>query len=222
MPFTYDYPHPAVTTDVVLFTIQDERLLVLLIRRAQDPFRGHWALPGGFIDIDEDLEPCARRELAEETGLTGMYLEQLCTVGTPGRDPRERVISVVYFGLVPYETVAPKAASDAEAVEWFPVEDPPALAFDHDAILRLARARLSAKLGYSSIALRLMPEKFTLSELQSVYERVLGRTLDKRNFRKHIQATGYIEASAEWQSHAQRRPARLYRARSPGTVEFFR
>ena len=124
MPFTYDYPHPAVTTDVVLFTIQDERLLVLLIRRAQDPFRGHWALPGGFIDIDEDLEPCARRELFEETGLTGMYLEQLCTVGTPGRDPRERTISVVYFGLVPYETVAPKAASDAEAVGWFPVQDP--------------------------------------------------------------------------------------------------
>ena len=119
MPFTYDYPHPAVTTDVVLFTIQDERLLVLLIRRAHDPFRGHWALPGGFIDIDEDLETSARRELAEETGLSGMYIEQLCTVGTPGRDPRERVISVVYFGLVPYETVAPKAASDAEAVGGF-------------------------------------------------------------------------------------------------------
>lgn len=227
MPFTYDFPHPAVTTDVVLFTIQDERLLVLLVRRAHDPFRGHWALPGGFIDIDEDLEPCARRELAEETGLTGMYIEQLCTVGTPGRDPRERVISVVYFGLVPYETVAPKAASDAEAVGWFPVQDPPALAFDHDAILRLAHTRLATKLGYSSIALRLMPEKFTLTELQSVYELVLGRTLDKRNFRKHIQATGYIEASAEWQSFSpsgrvRHRPARLYRAKSPGTVEFFR
>ncbi len=222
MPYTYHYAHPAVTTDVVLFTIKDERLLVLLIRRAQDPYRGYWALPGGFVDIDEDLEACARRELSEETGLTGMYLEQLCTVGTPGRDPRERVVSVVYFGLVPYEAAVPRAASDAEAVRWFPVQDPPALAFDHDAILRLAHTRLSAKLGYSSIALGLMAEKFTLTELQSVYEVVLGRTLDKRNFRKHIQATGCIEASAEWQSRAGRRSARLYQARSPGTVEFFR
>ncbi len=222
MPFTYDYPRPAVTTDVVLFTIHDGQLLVLLIRRAHDPYRGQWAFPGGFVDIDEDLEACARRELGEETGLTGMYLEQLCTVGTPGRDPRGRTISVVYFGLVPYHEAMPEAASDALAVQWFPVQDPPVLAFDHGAILNVAHTRLTAKLGYSSIALALMPERFTLSELQSVYELVLGRTLDKRNFRKHIQATGCIEASAEWQAGTRRRPARLYRARNPGTVEFFR
>ncbi len=222
MPYTYNYPHPAVTTDVVLFTIHAERLLALLIRRAHHPYRGQWAFPGGFLDIDEDLETCARRELCEETGLSGPYLEQLCTVGTPGRDPRGRTVSVVYFGLVPYEAARPAAGSDAEAVQWFPVADPPALAFDHDRILDTARTRLAGKLGYSSIALGLMPEKFTLSELQSVYEIVLGRALDKRNFRKHIRATGCIEASAEWQAGARRRPGRLYRARKPGTVEFFR
>lgn len=220
MVFTYDYPRPAVTTDVVLFTIAEQRLRVLLIRRAAEPYQGCWALPGGFIEMDEDLIDGARRELVEETGVTGVYLEQLATFGTPGRDPRGRVISVVYYALASRERLSVRAASDAAAAAWFSVAELPPLAFDHDAILALAKERLAAKLGYSTIALQLMPEKFTLSDLQSVYEIVLERTIDKRNFRKRMMSMGSIEACPEWLRRGNHRPARLYRATSRKVVEW--
>lgn len=220
MRYTYDYPRPAVTTDVVLFTIREQQLSVLLIRRAAEPFQGSWALPGGFVEMDEDLIDCARRELAEETGVTGVYLEQLYTFGTPGRDPRGRVISVVYYALAPEEQVHIQAASDAAAAEWFPVAELPALAFDHDRVLAVAKERLAAKLGYSTVALQLMPEKFTLSELQSVYEVVLGRPIDKRNFRKRMLAMGSVEPCFEWLRRGNHRPARLYRAASQAVTEW--
>ena len=222
MPYSYHYPHPAVTTDVVLFTIQDERLEVLLIRRGSEPFKGRWALPGGFVDIDEDLLACAKRELEEETGVTGIYLEQLYTFGTPGRDPRERVISVTYYALVPRERLTIRAASDAEAVTWFPFQQLPPLAFDHEQIVAMAHERLAAKLEYSTIALQFMPERFTLTQLQSVYEVVLGQRLDKRNFRRRILALNCIGECGEWLRQVNHRPAKLYQVKSPGTVEFIK
>ncbi|MET0051552.1 MAG: NUDIX hydrolase [Candidatus Thiodiazotropha sp.] len=166
----YEYPHPAVTTDVVVFTIRDNALEVLLIQRKNPPFQGMWALPGGFLEMDEDLETCAKRELQEETGIEGVYLEQLGTFGEPQRDPRERVISVTYFALTPSDHLKPQTSSDAARTAWFPFTALPELAFDHDRILSLARQRLVAKLSYTNIALQMLPASFTLSQLQTVYE----------------------------------------------------
>ncbi|RME34693.1 MAG: NUDIX hydrolase [Gammaproteobacteria bacterium] len=223
MPYVYEYPHPAVTTDVVVFTIREHRLEVLLVERASDPFKGCWALPGGFIGIDEDLIDAARRELEEETALSGLYLEQLYTFGKPDRDPRERVISVAWYALVPLDRLPePRAASDAAAVSWFPIDSLPPLAFDHDQILSMAHERLAAKLEYSTIALQFMPEKFTLSQLQQVYETILGESLDKRNFRKRVLSLGCLEETGELLREGKHRPARLYRVRAPGRVEFIR
>jgi 8-oxo-dGTP diphosphatase len=220
--YCYDYPHPAVTTDVVVFIIRNNRLELLLVQRATAPFKGFWALPGGFVDIDEDLDDCALRELEEETGLTGVYVEQLYTSGAPKRDPRERVISVAYYALVSEHPSGVRAGSDAEAVDWFAVNDLPQLAFDHEAIVAKAHKRLAAKLSYSTIALQFMPEKFTLSQLQSVYEVILGEKLDKRNFRKRLLAMDCIREHGEVLREGNHRPAKLYRVKSPGRVEFIR
>ena len=194
----YAYPHPAVTTDVVLFTIRQRTLSVLLIQRGTPPCQGMWALPGGFLEIDEDLETCAKRELYEETGIEGVYLEQLYTFGDPQRDPRERVISVTYFALSQSDNLSPKAASDAALADWFSMNELPQLAFDHAKIIQLARTRLLSKLGYSTIAFQMLPEYFTLSQLQSVYEILLDENLDKRNFRKGILARNIIKETGEY------------------------
>jgi 8-oxo-dGTP diphosphatase len=221
--FSYPYPHPAVTTDVVVFTIREHRLCILLIRRANPPFKGCWALPGGFLDIDEDLDACAKRELAEETGIRGVYLEQLYTFGTTGRDPRERVISVTYYALIPQSAVAaPRAASDAADVGWHAFEALPELAFDHAEIVAMAHRRLVAKLDYSTIAFQFMGETFTLSELQSVYETLLNQPLDKRNFRKRILSLALIEATGEQRRNGKHRPARVYRVKHPDRVEIIK
>ena len=222
MPYRYSHPHPAVTTDVVIFTIRDGALSVLFIRRAAEPFRNQWALPGGFVDIDEDLDACALRELEEETGITGVYLEQLYTFGAPDRDPRERVITVAYYALVPSDHLHVRAASDARDVGWFRCDALPELAFDHARIVNLAQQRLAAKLEYSTIALQFMPQHFTLSELQQVYEIILGSPLDKRNFRKRVMAYGCLEETGEKRRNGNHRPARLYAVRAPGRVEIVR
>lgn len=222
MAYCYEHPHPALTTDVVIFTIRDAQLEVLLIRRAAEPYRGSWALPGGFVDIDEDLEVSAMRELREETGVTGVYLEQLYTFGAPRRDPRERVISVAYYALVPSDRLQLRAASDAQALAWFPLDALPPLAFDHDEMIAMAHKRLASKLDYSTIALQFMPDQFTLSALQKVYEIVLGEALDKRNFRKRVMAYSCIEDTGEVARYGNHRPARLYSVTSPGTVEFIK
>ena len=222
MAYNYQYPHPAVTTDVVIFTIHDERLELLLIRRASEPFRDCWALPGGFVDIDEDLDACALRELEEETGVTGVYLEQLYTFGAPNRDPRERVISVAYYALVPPDRVRIRAASDARDVAWFQLDQLPRLGFDHEQIVDMAHARLASKLQYSTIALQFMPEHFTLGELQKVYETILGEPLDKRNFRKRLMALDCLKDTGQSRRNGNHRPARLYAVKSPGTVEIIR
>lgn len=222
MSFSYPYPHPAVTTDVVIFTLSEESLKVLLIRRAGAPFQDHWALPGGFVEIDEDLEACALRELEEETGVTGVFLEQLYTFGAPGRDPRERVITVAYYALVPIDRLHLRAASDAREVAWFRCDALPTLAFDHAEIVRMAQQRLSAKLQYSTLALQFMPGRFTLGELQRVYEIILGEPQDKRNFRKRMLAYGCLKDTGTERRNGNHRPARLYTVKSPGEVRIIR
>lgn len=220
--YCYRYPHPAVTTDVVVFTIRKKRLQLLLIRRGGQPFKDSWALPGGFLEIEEDLETCAKRELAEETGVSGVFLEQLYTFGTPDRDPRERVISVTYYALVPSDRLRIKASSDAAAAAWYPLDELPDLAFDHNEIIALAHQRLVAKLNYSTIAFQFMPETFTLSELQGVYEILRNESLDKRNFRKWILALDQIVETGEQRRSGSHRPARVYRVKHPDRVEIIR
>jgi 8-oxo-dGTP diphosphatase len=220
--YQYEYPHPSVSTDIVIFTIQEEQLKVLLIRRLSEPFKNGWALPGGFVEIDEDLEQAALRELQEETGIRGVYLEQLYTFGQPDRDPRERVITVAYYSLVPIDRLSVGAASDARELGWFGIDQLPELAFDHRTIISKAKQRLTAKLDYSTIALQFMPSKFTLSELQRVYEIIHGEALDKRNFRKRVMAYGCMEDTGDVSRNGSHRPARLYTLKSPGQVEFIK
>lgn len=221
--FSYPYPHPAVTTDVVVFTIRDARLSILLVERANPPFEGNWALPGGFLDIDEDLDTCAARELEEETGISGLYLEQLYTFGATHRDPRERVISVTYYALVPLDALAtPRAASDAADVGWHAFDALPPLAFDHAEIVQMAHRRLVAKLDYSTIAFGFMPKTFTLSELQGVYEILLHQSLDKRNFRKRMLSLDLVEETGKLRRNGKHRPAREYRVKHPERVEIIK
>jgi 8-oxo-dGTP diphosphatase len=216
--YSYAYPHPAVTADIVIFTIRDRTLKILLVRRAGEPYRGAWALPGGFVGPDEGLDQAAARELEEETGVTGVFLEQLYTFGEPNRDPRERVITVAYYALIPSDRLRLQAADDAEAVGWFAMDDLPALAFDHTDIVEMAHQRLVAKLDYSTIAFAFLPEKFTLSELQEVYEIIRQEAIDKRNFRKWALALKEIQETKEKRRAGIHRPAKLYRLKRPGTV----
>ena len=184
MSYTYEYPHPAVTTDIVIFTIRQDELKVLLIKRALPPFQGEWALPGGFVNLDESLDAGARRELEEETGVKDVYLEQLYTFGAPDRDPRERVITVAYYALIPSDKIEIRAATDAEGVSWFGLQELPDLAFDHEQILKAAHQRLAAKLDYSTIAFQFMPKEFTLTELQQVYELILREPARQAQFQE--------------------------------------
>jgi 8-oxo-dGTP diphosphatase len=211
MPFTYEYPRPALTVDCVVFGLDDGELKVLLIQRALPPFEGRWALPGGFVQVDEDLEAAARRELAEETGLERLFLEQLYTFGARGRDPRERVVSVAYYALVKLEGHRIQAATDAKDAAWFAAADLPTLAFDHDEIVATALTRLKGKVRYQPIGFELLPAKFTLSQLQRLYEVVLETPLDKRNFRKKILGMGFLEETDEIEQDVAHRAARLYR-----------
>lgn len=220
--YSYRFPHPAVTTDIVIFTLRDGQLKLLLIKRGGEPYQGRWALPGGFVEIGEDLEASARRELEEETGVSGVYLEQLYTFGRPDRDPRERVITVAYYALIPSDQVRLQAATDAEAVGWFAFEELPSLAFDHDEIVAMAHQRLVAKLDYSTIAFQFLPREFTLSELQDVYEIILRAEVDKRNFRKQVLALGKLVETKKLKRDGAHRPARLYRVKSPGKVDIIK
>jgi 8-oxo-dGTP diphosphatase len=205
---------PAVTVDTIILTVEDDLsdLKVLLVRRGHGPFAGRWAIPGGFVEPDESLQQAARRELAEETGVTDVaYLEQLYTFGDPERDPRGRVITVAYYALVPPHGAEPTAGDDAAEAAWFSIFDLPPLAFDHDAILDYALRRLRSKMEYTTVGYGLLGEQFTLSELQSLYELILGRELDKRNFRRRVLAMGRIEPTGARHMNGAHRPARLYR-----------
>lgn len=214
MPFTYDYPRPSVTVDCIVFAADSRRdrcdLAVLLIRRGEAPFKGKWALPGGFVQMNEALEAAAVRELEEETGIPGAFLEQLYTFGEPGRDPRGRVISVAYYALVKRSDVVVRAGSDAKDAKWFALDQVPALAFDHRAILDTAITRLRGKVRYAPIGFNLLPERFALSQLQALYETILERPLDKRNFRKRLLAMDLLVEAGE-EEGVPHRAATLYR-----------
>jgi 8-oxo-dGTP diphosphatase len=200
-----------VTVDIVIFSLQDWELKVLLVQRGVPPFEGRWALPGGFVLEDESVEAAARRELEEETGVRNVYLEQLYTFGDPGRDPRGRIVTIAYYALLTTESAPLVAGTDAGAARWLPARKHPPLAFDHDRILAYALERLTNKLEYTTVGFKLLPKKFTLSQLQRVYEAVLGRTLDKRNFRRKIALLGILTPLQEWDREGPTRPAQLYK-----------
>lgn len=182
--YTYEYPRPSVTTDCVIFGFDGVRLNVLLIERGIEPFKGHWAFPGGFLKMDESAEDGALRELQEETGMTGAYIEQFHTFSAPERDPRGRVISIAYYALVPMQEV--KGGDDAVKAQWFPVSEVPPLAFDHDYILRMAMKKLKERMHFEPVGFELLPEIFPMKSLQTLYEEVLEVKFDRRNFAKKI------------------------------------
>lgn len=211
MPYTYQYPRAALTVDCVVFGFDEAELKVLLIQRGLEPFKGKWALPGGFVRVEETLDEAARRELFEEAGLKDVFLEQLYTFGAVERDPRERVVSVAYYALVKLAAHETKAATDAADARWFPVSKVPRLAFDHAEILATALTRLKGKVRYQPIGFELLPPKFTLSELQHLYEAVLGTELDKRNFRKKVLGFELLVPLKERRMAGRHRPAQLFR-----------
>jgi len=210
MPYSYKYPRAALTVDCVVFGFDEGELKVLLIQRALEPFKGRWALPCGFVHVDETLDEAARRELAEEAGLKDVFLEQLYTFGAVDRDPRERVVSAAYYALVKLAAHETKAATDATDARWFPLSQVPKLAFDHAAILATGMARLKSKVRYQPIGFELLPPKFTLSQLQHLYEAVLETELDKRNFRKKVLSFGLLVPLKETQMSGRHRPAQLF------------
>jgi 8-oxo-dGTP diphosphatase len=208
---TYEHPRPALTVDAVVFGLDAEDLKVLLIRRGLEPFLGRWALPGGFVRVEESLEDAVRRELREEAGIDRLFLEQLYTFGAVDRDPRERVVTVAYYALVKLRDHSIKAATDARDAAWFAVPEARGLAFDHDRILAAALERLKGKVRYQPIGFELLPPQFTLSQLQRLYETILETRLDKRNFRKKILGMDFLIALDEVEKDVAHRAARLYR-----------
>ncbi len=203
-----------VTVDIVLFTLRPDAstLEVLLVERGVPPYEGAWALPGGFVHPDESLEDAARRELREETGVDSGYLEQLYSFGDPGRDPRGRVVTVAYYALVSPDRRPPEAGTDARSAKFWPVSALPKLAFDHAMILEYALGRLRTKLEWTGVGFELLPPKFTLSELQRLHEAILGRDLDKRNFRRWVAARDFVVPLKE-SRRTGRKPAQLFRFR---------
>jgi 8-oxo-dGTP diphosphatase len=214
VPTSYEHPRPALTVDCVVLGV-DDALRVLLIERALPPFEGAWALPGGFVRVGESVEAAARRELAEETGLHRVYLDQLHVFGDPGRDPREHVVTVAFSALVKLREHAVRAATDARRAAWFEAAHLPPLAFDHADIVALALSRLRARVRYEPIGFELLPPEFTLTELQRLYELVLGRPLDKRNFRKKVLASGLVVPTGAMQQGVSHRAAAFHRFDRP-------
>lgn len=200
-----------VTVDTAALAIEQGALEVLLVKRKYEPFKSFWALPGGFLDEgDQSLDEAAARELLHETNVGNVYLEQLYTFGDKGRDPRGRIVTVSYLALLRQEGLELRASSDARGVAWWRVNELPELAFDHANIISYARQRVKNKIEYSPAAFNFLPEKFTLRDLQSVYESVLGKAVDNRNFRKKFLNTGVLQELNETSQEGSYRPARLY------------
>lgn len=205
-----EFEKPSVTVDIVIFTIKDNELKVLLVKRGIEPFKEMWAIPGGFIKMEESLEESAKRELSEETGVRDVYLEQLYTFGDVNRDPRGRVITVSYFALIKPEGLKLKASTDASEAKWFSVYNIPNLAFDHKKILDYALKRLKWKFEYTTIVFSILPQKFTLTHLQNVYEIIFNKKIDKRNFRKKILLLDILKTTKEIEKDVSHRPPKLY------------
>lgn len=209
-----DFPPLAVTVDLVLMTVTEGRLAVLLQRRSEEPHKGKAALPGGFVRIDESLDAAARRILANKAGLDDAWLEQLYSFGNPDRDPRMRIVTIAYFALVPAENLA-TALAGRDDLMLTPIDNLPALAFDHAAIVDHAAARLRGKLDYAPVAFALLPSLFTLRSLQDIHEAILGTSLNKPAFRRRTLDKGWIEGTGEREEGGAFRPAEFFRVK-PG------
>ena len=211
MPHTYEYPRPALTVDCIVFGLDaQQELKIMLIQRDIPPFQGQWAIPGGFVRIEETLEAAALRELREETGIQDIFLEQLYTFGNLERDPRDRTVTVAYYALINLVEQLIIATTDARAAAWFSLSEIPQLAFDHNQILQIAIARLRSKIRYEPIGFELLPKKFTLTQLQKLYEIVLDRQHDKRNFRKKILSMDLLIDTNDLEQGVSHRAAKLY------------
>ncbi|WP_122260810.1 NUDIX hydrolase [Ornithinimicrobium cerasi] len=222
MAYTSEHPPFFVTVDLVILTLREGTFAVLLVERGAEPFRGRWALPGGFVHVDEDLMDAAYRELEEETGVGGdaVHLEQLATYGAPGRDPRSRVVSAAYLA-VGADLPEVRGGSDAADARWWPVEEALGLdlAFDHRVILEDGVERARSKLEYTDLALRFVPARFTMPALQGVYEAVWGTALDPRNFARKVTRTqGFVRETGEERRGGRGRPARLLEAAGAETL----
>lgn len=193
--YTYKYPHPAVTTDCVVFGFDGKELKVLLVERGQEPFKGMWAFPGGFIRMDETAEDCAKRELQEETGLEITKVRELGTFSGIDRDPRERVISIAYYSLARQSAV--RGGDDAAKAKWWAIDDIPQLAFDHDYILRKAMKHIRKDIHFEPVGFDLLDEQFTIADLQRLYESILGVHFDRRNFYRKMIQTGVLQEVEE-------------------------
>lgn len=191
MSYTYKYPHPAVTTDCVILTFHEGQLKLLLIKRGIEPFKGEWALPGGFLRMDESAEEGAARELREETGIIDCPIKQFHTFSAPGRDPRERVITIAFYALMKWQKAT--GADDAEEADWVPIERLPPLAFDHEEIIRLALETIRRDIHFEPVGFELLNDTFSMSELQKVYEIILGKEFDRRNFAKKMKHLDILE-----------------------------
>lgn len=207
--YSYKYPHPSVTTDCVIFGFDGGELKVLLVERGLEPHKGRWAFPGGFVKMDESCEEGALRELEEETALKGTYVQQFHTYSDPNRDPRERVITVAFFALVRIQEV--EAGDDANKAQWFTIDEVPQLAFDHDVILRDALKRLRERIRFQPIGFELLPEKFTMRQLQNLYEAILDVHFDRGNFSKKMLHFNILTPLEETVRPTPKREARLYR-----------
>lgn len=220
MPFKNSFFNSAFSVDNVIFGLDDSKLKVLLIRRKSDPFKGEWALPGDLVNPIENLRDAPMRVLKELTGLVDVYLEQVHTFGKVDRHPIGRVVTVAYYSLVNIHKVQPRAASFASEVKWFPVFELEKLPFDHLEILVKCTKRLQKSVRIMPIGFELLPEKFTLSDVQDLYEAVLNKHVDKRNFRKKFLSMGILVDVKEYQTGVAHRPAKLYRFETKKYEEF--
>ena len=209
LKYHYKYPHPSVTTDCVIFGFDGSNLKVLLVQRGIEPYKGRWAFPGGFLRMDESAEEGALRELREETGLQGAYIKQFHTFSDPKRYPRERVITIAYYALVKLQDVI--GGDDAAQARWFALNEVPSLAFDHDQILRRAEQELRKQIHFEPIGFELLPEKFTMKELQQLYEAILNVKFDRRNFYNKMLHLGILTQLDETVKNSPKKEAFLYR-----------
>ena len=209
LKYHYKYPHPSVTTDCVIFGFDGTKLRVLLVERGNEPFKGRWAFPGGFLQMDESAETGALRELQEETGLKGAYIRQFHTFSDPNRDPRERVLTIAYYALVRMQEV--KGGDDAAKAAWFALDEVPSLAFDHDLILQMALKELRKQIHFEPIGFELLPEKFTIKELQLLYEAILDVKFDRRNFYNKMKHLEILTQLDETVFNSPKKEAYLFR-----------